>query len=385
LVSPQLRCSRCRCVYYCSKTCQIKHWSKHKSECRDVNILKAQLLGSDDSNIAPVDMTQRVNAAVEMSCGICLEDTIEKPHTLSNCQHVFCYPCLQAYQSTCKRVHQPLRCPLCRADTEDVQRKHCEAAFFYLCRAGRKPKSSLERKELLQIALSELEHLSKDDVKLYLQGMVTKMSILDMLKDHESVLTAIEEILLIDTTGRNNYDKFMKMLKEGPDETQEEVGEGITQLSDINPNSMVRMTPEQRIDIMIQKASTYENMEDWKQTMKAYKDVVYELERHLQGTTQKSTPQQYSVLMGLSRCCYHIEEFDLAITLGEVGIPMNRHFPRAHKYVALSYKAKGDLESAIKVMSQAVLYETPWDEENMYQAKVLLDELIKCADKSLVA
>ena len=118
-VSPQLRCSRCRTVYYCSKPCQINNWPEHRSICRDFNTIKTQSPGSGDSNIAPVDMTKRVDPAAEMSCGICLEDTIEKPHALS--KHVFCYPCLQAYQSKCKQANQPLRCPFCRADTEDVQ------------------------------------------------------------------------------------------------------------------------------------------------------------------------------------------------------------------------------------------------------------------------
>jgi tetratricopeptide (TPR) repeat protein len=379
-VSPQLRCSRCRTVYYCSKTCQINNWPEHRSICRDFNTIKTQSPGSGDSNIAPVDMTKRVDPAAEMSCGICLEDTIEKPHALSNCQHVFCYPCLQTYQTTCKRVNQPLRCPLCRADTEDVQIRHWEAAFSYLCKAERKPKSSVERKELLQIAISELENISKDDVHLYIQGLITKISILDMLDDHESVLTVIDEILLIDTANRQYAGSILKLLEEVR-ETPEDEDALLTQLSDFDATSAARMRPDDRIEVFLQRASTYEKMENWEKAQQSYKDIFLELDRlDIQGTAT----HQRSVIMGLSRCFYHLKDFDKAIGFGEGGIEMNRHFPQAHKYVALSYKAKGDLETAIKLMSQAVLYETPWDDENIYQAKVLLDELIKSADKASV-
>lgn len=30
----ELKCSRCSCVYYCSRECQRIHWTAHKGECR---------------------------------------------------------------------------------------------------------------------------------------------------------------------------------------------------------------------------------------------------------------------------------------------------------------------------------------------------------------
>ncbi len=35
LKSKTKRCSKCRVVYYCSKTCQKKDWKTHKTECMD--------------------------------------------------------------------------------------------------------------------------------------------------------------------------------------------------------------------------------------------------------------------------------------------------------------------------------------------------------------
>jgi hypothetical protein len=41
-----------------------------------------------------------------------------------------------------------------------------------------------------------------------------------------------------------------------------------------------------------------------------------------------------------------------------------RHFPGIHKYLALSYKDMGDRQMAMTMMNRAVLYETPWDDQN---------------------
>jgi hypothetical protein len=56
----------------------------------------------------------------------------------------------------------------------------------------------------------------------------------------------------------------------------------------------------------------------------------------------------------------------------------NRHFPSVHTYLALSYRAKGDLDKAIGTtrMNKAVLYETPysWEEDNRVKAFMLDEE-----------
>ena len=72
---------------------------------------------------------------------------------------------------------------------------------------------------------------------------------------------------------------------------------------------------------------------------------------------------------------YKLGLHDKAITVGESDLEMNRQFPQAHKYVALSQKAKGDHALAIKTMKNAVLYEAPWDESNLELNKDLLQEI----------
>ena len=40
----KLKCSGCRQVYYCNKTCQTKHWTRHKNVCSMFNIEKLNIL-----------------------------------------------------------------------------------------------------------------------------------------------------------------------------------------------------------------------------------------------------------------------------------------------------------------------------------------------------
>ena len=58
-----------------------------------------------------------------------------------------------------------------------------------------------------------------------------------------------------------------------------------------------------------------------------------------------------------------------------MAIELNRSRPGVHEYVALSRKANGDIDEAKKTMSQAILYEHHWDEDNLQKNKQLLPEL----------
>jgi len=107
---------------------------------------------------------------------------------------------------------------------------------------------------------------------------------------------------------------------------------------------------------------------NWGGALEIYKSLFME-------AVDRSPPEQRELTMGASRCFYEMGRHDDAIKLGDSAIRMNRHFPEVHKYVALSYWAKGDMDSAILTMTKAVLYETPWDDKNIKANKILLMDL----------
>lgn len=107
---------------------------------------------------------------------------------------------------------------------------------------------------------------------------------------------------------------------------------------------------------------------NWEGAFELYKSIF-------EATIDRSPPEQREVYMGISRCLYEMGRYDHAIDIGNSAIKMNRHFQQVHKYVALSQKAKGDHVSAIATMTQAVIYESPWDEENIEANKAILKEI----------
>lgn len=115
-------------------------------------------------------------------------------------------------------------------------------------------------------------------------------------------------------------------------------------------------------------AQYFQILENWKGALELYTSVFDQV-------PERSPPEGRELMMGMSHCFYEIGEYDRAIMTGEYALRMNRHFPQAHKYVALSLKAKGDRVSAIKTMTRAVLYETPWDPKNIELNKALLREI----------
>ena len=81
------------------------------------------------------------------------------------------------------------------------------------------------------------------------------------------------------------------------------------------------------------------------------------------------------VLIGLAQTKYEQGKYDEAIEIGNVAIEEDRQFAGVHKYVALSLKAKGDIDEAKRTISRAILYEEHWDKDNLQKNKELLREL----------
>ena len=94
------------------------------------------------------------------------------------------------------------------------------------------------------------------------------------------------------------------------------------------------------------------------------------MEHMLQGKQPKARS-----VMNLCRVYYEMHDYQTAVVMGNMAIKTSRYIVGVHKYVALSQKAKGDIDDAKKTISRAILYEEHWDKDNLQQNKDILREL----------
>jgi len=86
----------------------------------------------------------------------------------------------------------------------------------------------------------------------------------------------------------------------------------------------------------------------------------------------------HALFLQLIRCHYELGDYDKAISVGKKAFAMGkagRHKCEFHKCMALSYKARGDIEAAIKVMNRGVLYSL--DSGDREEAYELYQELLR--------
>jgi hypothetical protein len=125
--------------------------------------------------------------------------------------------------------------------------------------------------------------------------------------------------------------------------------------------------------LLLQAEYIHQEEQDWEKAIELYHQVFM-----LGGDDGENlNPSQCRMtFMGLGRCHYEIGDYDKAIYGMKASLDMNRGFPHIHKYLALSHKARGNYDLAIKTMKEAVLYEAPWSDETIRLNKELLCELI---------
>lgn len=363
--APPKRCSRCHLVYYCSLDCQKKHWSRHKPDCRDVNEMRCEVAGIG----ATLPPTQATNE----DCAICLQDTIEDPIIL-DCRHAFCFTCLRDYAMVRRRTGTKLMCPLCREPY--VEGAAVQRILLFMARAARKDITDEEREALLSQAQDDLSRALEADPN-DMQVMFTKVELLLLQKDFDQAIQVIQSLMELDKKGRENSKILIEKLdrakmaeEEGREEDADRIMDEIEQFHQ-EGHSFSRFK-NGGLDLVLFMAEAQELAQDWEAAIETYKSISHETYEDF----SRATPvQQRKLLMGISRCFYKVGNYVGAIAMGEGAIDMNRHFPGVYKYVALSYKEKGDRQMAKTMMNRAVLYETPWDDRNREEAYELFKDL----------
>mmetsp|Transcript_20723 Transcript_20723/g.30609 ORF Transcript_20723/g.30609 Transcript_20723/m.30609 type:complete len:690 (-) Transcript_20723:108-2177(-) len=119
-------------------------------------------------------------------------------------------------------------------------------------------------------------------------------------------------------------------------------------------------------------AGAYGRAEKWEDAMHLYKDLYTKIYDSVPNATP---PEQRKIIMGMSRCLYELGMYEPSIELGFCAVEMNRTFPGVYKYIALSEKARGNMDEAVKLAGHAVLYESPWNEHNKAAAKTFYKKI----------
>ena len=269
-------------------------------------------------------------------CAICLEETITNPVTLP-CGHEFCFDCVGQYQLSSES--DEASCPYCRGEIPDVRDRATERTKLYLDRAYASAMGSEEQKKYAKLALAEYDSyvdlFKHDDVpmEVHLSNLFTRAMMMARADMPEETIKMTKKILSLD-------EKYPGILDcDKVEETKQYLAEA------------------------------YSASGKWKDAGDIYSSLCHEyLHRR-----RKTPPTR--IAMGLSRAAYETGKYDEAIEVGSLGIEVNRIHSGVHKYVALSQKAKGDIDNAKKTISRAILYEKHWDRDNLQKNKHILKEL----------
>ena len=247
------------------------------------------------------------------------------------------FDCVGQYQYASES--EEVSCPYCRGEIPDVMERASDRMIMYWGRACASPEGSEERKKYAKLALAEYDSyvdlFKHDDVpmEVHLSNLYVRAMMMVMTDMPEETIKMTKKILSLD-------EKYPGILDRG------------------------KVTEMQQY-----LADAYSAIGKWKDA-----GQIYSLACRDYMQRRRKTPPTL-IAMGLSRSMYETGKYDLAIKVGSLGIEVNRTSCGVHKYVALSQKAKGDINDAKKTMSRAILYEEHWDKDNLLQNKEILREL----------
>jgi tetratricopeptide (TPR) repeat protein len=121
------------------------------------------------------------------------------------------------------------------------------------------------------------------------------------------------------------------------------------------------------------QGQAYETLDQWEIAMECYITAQDAVDHQL--LQKLDLDRVFLFCKSLGRCWYMIEEYHNAIQALNVAIKTNRQFAGVHKYKVLSLIKLRQYTYAVQTAAQAVLYESPWNQDNQTLNLTMYTEL----------
>ena len=311
------RCGKCKCVYYCSRDCQAKHWSLHKVECKAICKQEMSFAKADKKM---EDYVENYEAASANECAICLERLEENALTLP-CSHSFCLSCMKLHHK--QQIGTATPCPLCRSTSNLFQYVYTNATNF-VNKARREP---ARKAHFCKLARRELRAFENEQELAEIKTVTAEVCFLE--EDYETAVSLSEAAI------------------------------------DMQPQETVVLGNLRNI------VSSYMALNKFTDAMRAIQRMF-----KIVNDPNKYIHDSRFLFHSCGRTLYGLCEYEKSIDMGSMAIEANRHYEGVHEYVARSYQALGRWNDAILIMRRAVRYETPWDLGNVQRNEQLLETML---------
>lgn len=319
-----LRCSQCKCSYYCNKVCQKRHWKVHQSDCRGITMECTELNQLRDESLLFI---QRYDESLTEDCCICFESVAETQKLQLACHHIFCTKCLAIHQdnhffdgATC--------CPLCRTSTQ---------------------------LNIFQYAYMNVRRLWNRSNKFPPQSEIREHFIIAARKEYTRLMELISSTSLIVSSPHYNRQALLDILV-----TEERFEEAIIIAKELLTNTHVQNEKQVYYQVLCSYANACEGLGLYQQ---AWDDALLPLFKEFSTPNINTVDRcRYDREMRLTydhvcKCLYHLGRYEKAIFAGLLAIQVSRYHEHIHEYLARSYQALGYLDEAIAVIRRAIRYE----------------------------
>ena len=122
----------------------------------------------------------------------------------------------------------------------------------------------------------------------------------------------------------------------------------------------------------ILQGMAHHSVKNWDEAFKSFMTANF----ILNNSQYDSDSNRITLILASLACYYDAKDYKTVLSLTDNSSNVvYRRFPGMHKWKALALEKLGRLDDAIVTMSQAVLYETPWNPINQDECLKLYDEL----------